>query len=416
MIRPRRAWPLYERFLRSVAGLGRVPAAAEAAALRRRAPPRRRPRDRRRRRRPPCGRRGGRRGESVVLVDEHGGLEGDGYELLAPARAIGDLRGWARAGRRGDAALPRSGRADRRRRRARSSSRSSSPGNDLVGVMLPGGRPAADRRLGAEAGDAGGRRGRRRRGPCRSPTHLHAAGTEVVRVVDLRRRAAVGARARPAGAGGSRPVTVRRRDDRLRPASSSRAGASRRTRCSRRPARASSTTPRRGIFVPRDVPAGVEAVVGRRRATAGRGPGRRATAAASDKCFVCVCEDVTTKDVRRARRGGLRLDRAREAVHDRDDGPVPGQAVPRSRRSGCWRGRPGSDESAIGTTTARPPWAAGRARPARRAPPRADEALAAPPPPRGARCQDDVDGRLERPHSLRRRRGARCGPCTRRSA
>ena len=25
MIRPRRAWPLYERFLRNVAGLGRVP-------------------------------------------------------------------------------------------------------------------------------------------------------------------------------------------------------------------------------------------------------------------------------------------------------------------------------------------------------------------------------------------------------
>ena len=39
MIRPRRSWPLYERFLRNVAGLGRVPGGARAAPLRHRAPP-----------------------------------------------------------------------------------------------------------------------------------------------------------------------------------------------------------------------------------------------------------------------------------------------------------------------------------------------------------------------------------------
>ena len=32
MIRPRRAWPLYEQFLRNVAGLGRVPAGGPSRA------------------------------------------------------------------------------------------------------------------------------------------------------------------------------------------------------------------------------------------------------------------------------------------------------------------------------------------------------------------------------------------------
>src|SRR5215831_7004951 len=82
LIRPRRAWPLYERGLRSVAGLGHVPdslpsrrydtehrrvdvlvigggdsgraAAAEAAAA----------------------------GQTVALVDERGGFQPEGYELV----------------------------------------------------------------------------------------------------------------------------------------------------------------------------------------------------------------------------------------------------------------------------------------------------------------------------------------------
>ena len=56
-------------------------------------------------------------------------------------------------------------------------------------------------------------------------------------------------------------------------------------------------------------------------------------------------------------RRGLRLDRARQALHDGDDGPVPGPALPRSRRSGSTRARTSTDEATIGTTTARPPWA-----------------------------------------------------------
>ena len=35
---------------------------------------------------------------------------------------------------------------------------------------------------------------------------------------------------------------------------------------------------------------------------------------------------------------------------------MPGQALPPRRRSGSSRSEPGTDEAAIGTTTARPPW------------------------------------------------------------
>ena len=47
-----------------------------------------------------------------------------------------------------------------------------------------------------------------------------------------------------------------------------------------------------------------------------------------DKCFVCFCEDQTTKDLKYAIARGLRLDRALEALHDGDDGAVPGPALP----------------------------------------------------------------------------------------
>ena len=46
------------------------------------------------------------------------------------------------------------------------------------------------------------------------------------------------------------------------------------------------------------------------------------------KCFACLCEDVTAKDIQPQRRGGLRLDRALEALHDDHHGPLPGPHVP----------------------------------------------------------------------------------------
>src|SRR5579872_5739724 len=93
MIRPRRAWPLYEKFLRNVAGLGRVPSRGEARRY-----------DTEHVRVDTLvigGGRSGReaaadavaRGERVLVVDERGGFAAEGYQLLAPARAIAIYEG-----------------------------------------------------------------------------------------------------------------------------------------------------------------------------------------------------------------------------------------------------------------------------------------------------------------------------------
>src|SRR5919202_384814 len=97
MIRPRRFWPLYERFLRNVAGLGKLHKHADRSTRfdveHRRAEVlvigggesgRRAARD------------AARRGEHVVLVDEGRELTGrslDGVDVLAPARALGIWEG-----------------------------------------------------------------------------------------------------------------------------------------------------------------------------------------------------------------------------------------------------------------------------------------------------------------------------------
>ena len=46
------------------------------------------------------------------------------------------------------------------------------------------------------------------------------------------------------------------------------------------------------------------------------------------KAFVDLDEDVTVKDIKLVDRRGLRLDRALQALHDRDDGPVAGPLLP----------------------------------------------------------------------------------------
>ena len=131
MIRPRAAWPLYEKFLRNAAGLGKLDQHAGAhAAVRRRAPPRARARRRRRRGGRAAALAAARDGPGVVLVDEdarHRELELDGVEVLAPARALGIWEGGlvpVDAARCSTASAP-SGSSSRP---ARSSSRSCSPG------------------------------------------------------------------------------------------------------------------------------------------------------------------------------------------------------------------------------------------------------------------------------------------------
>ena len=73
----------------------------------------------------------------------------------------------------------------------------------------------------------------------------------------------------------------------------------------------------------------------RRAARPARAPSAVATPPAvardggsSGKAFVDLDEDVTTKDIALRRGRGLRLDRALQALHDGDDGPVAGPLLP----------------------------------------------------------------------------------------
>ena len=56
------------------------------------------------------------------------------------------------------------------------------------------------------------------------------------------------------------------------------------------------------------------------------------------------------------RRRGLRLDRAVQALHDGDDGPLPGADVPARLDPADGARRPARTSPQVGTTTARPPW------------------------------------------------------------
>ena len=74
------------------------------------------------------------------------------------------------------------------------------------------------------------------------------------------------------------------------------------------------------------------------------------------KQFVCVCEDVTVKELEQGDRRGLRRPRDAEALQHGHDGPVPGQDVPRPRRPGPRRRSPARSPAETGLTTARPPF------------------------------------------------------------
>ncbi len=353
MIRPRRAWPLYERFLRNVAGLGRVPtgggprrydtehlrvdvlviggghsgrqAAAEAAA-------------------------GGGR---VLLVDERGGFDAEGYDVIAPARAIGIYEGRLVPVDAGNVLY--------RVRAGRIVVATGSleqplvhPGNDLVGVMLPG----AVRRL---VDDWAIRPGERavvvsadERGLGIVET-LERAGVEVAAVADLRAAspsaiAAAGRGGRLASVtiGSGEPVAC----DLLvvsggrQPAYSLLAQAGARVEYE-----AGS-----GAFFATNLPAGVEAV-----GSVAGAPARAAVPAPSyasakgDRSFVCLCEDVTEKDLKRAVAEGFDSIELAKRYTTVTMGPCQGKLchVPSIR---LLARETGTAEDAIGTTTARPPW------------------------------------------------------------
>jgi sarcosine oxidase, subunit alpha len=354
MIRPRRLWPYYEGFLRSVAGLGGLDVHA-----------RRRGRfDTEHRRADVLVIGGGRagteaarsaalEGRQVVLVDDQRAPEVEGVEVLAPATAIGIYEGGL---------VPVDADDVLYRFRAQRIVVATGtveqpllfPGNDLAGVYLPG----AVRRL---VDDWALRPGWRAvviaaDGAALSVTdQLTRAGVQLAEVIDLR-------------AGQPRQIEACGRRGRV----DSIAIDGREVACDvvvmsggRQPAysllaQAGARVEydaARGVFVPTELPPDVEAV----GSVAGELEPAAVPAASFEgragkgRCFVCVCEDVTEKDVKRAIAEGFDSLELAKRYTTVTMGPCQGRLchLPSVR---LYAREHESDEASIGTTTARPPW------------------------------------------------------------
>jgi sarcosine oxidase subunit alpha len=349
MIRPRWAWPYYERVLRNVAGLGRVDKHARRS----------RRFDTEHRRAEVLVIGGGRagveaarkeagEGRQVVLVHDGAPLGDGGFETIAPARAIGIYEGGlvpVDAGEilyrfRAERIVVATGTVEQPL---------VFPGNDLVGVMLPSGVRRLVRDWSLKPGE------RAVVVTAREPevvADLEAAGVEVARVVDLRERttselSAGGRRGRV------RSLTVdgeRFRCDLVvadggaQPAYSLLAQAGARI----------EYDPVRGIFVPTELPPRVEAV----GSVTGAGVSSavpRPSYEGRGKCFLCVCEDVTDKDMKRAIVEGFDSIELAKRYTTVTMGPCQGRLCHLASIRFFARGTETS-EAKIGTTTARPPW------------------------------------------------------------
>jgi sarcosine oxidase subunit alpha len=358
MIRPRRLWPLYEKVLRNLAGLGRLDRRAGHS--------RRYDIEHRRARVLVVG--GGQAGRAaalaaatagagVVLVDEGVRLQGvelDGVEVLAPARALGIWEGGL---------VPVDcGTVLYRFRAERIVVATGAieqplvfPGNDLVGVVLP----SAVRRLVHDFSVQPGRRAvviGADEQTLDVANDLREAGVAVPRVVDLRNtplRELAAHRRR----GRLHQVTVDGEviDCDLVVASAGRQPAY--SLLAQAGARIEFDDAL-GVFVPTELPPGIEAVgevtgEGLTRIDAAperSGPGKR-----NDKCFVCICEDVTTKDVKRAIAEGFDTIELAKRYTTVTMGPCQGKLcqLPSIR---LYADEVRAYESDLGTTTARPPW------------------------------------------------------------
>jgi len=355
MIRPRWAWPLYEKFLRNVAGLGKLDKHATRANRY----------DVEHRRAEvlvvgggEAGREAAREhaaaGRQVALVDEGFVDPLEGVEVVSPGRALGIWEGGL---------VPvDAGQVLYRYRAERIVVATGTieqplvfPGNDLVGVMLPDGvrrliedwgiKPA-EKAVVVTVDDAGRE----------AAAALREAGVELVGVYDLRRERVREIVARGRG-GLLRSVEIDGRKlscDLLvmsggrQPAYSLLAQAGARV----------EYDPDRGVFIPTDIPDGIEAigsVAGER--LAGAVPAASYNGASGKgKCFVCVCEDVTDKDLKRAIGEGFDSIELAKRYTTVTMGPCQGRLchVPSIR---LYARENEKDEATIGTTTARPPWA-----------------------------------------------------------
>jgi sarcosine oxidase subunit alpha len=356
MIRPRRMWPLYEKFLRSVAGLGKLDERSGHS--------RRYDVEHRRARVLVVG--GGRAGRAaaveaaregggVVLVDEGvraARSELVGVEVLAPARALGIWEGGL---------VPVDCGTVLYRFRAEKIVVATGaleqpvvfPGNDLVGVVLP----EAVRRLVRDFAVQPGERAVVLGADDRDfdvVDDLRDAGVEVTRVLDLRelplgRIEARGWKGRVRGVAlGGKSV----RCDLLvasagrQPAYSLLAQAGARV----------EYEPTRAVFVPTELPSGVEAVGSVRGETCSAVSPYRAETGKDhvDKSFVCVCEDVTTKDVERAVAEGFDSIELSKRYTTVTMGPCQGKLC-QLASTRLYARTTGVSEASVGTTTARPP-------------------------------------------------------------
>jgi len=352
MIRPRRLWPYYERFLRNVAGLGRLDQHARRS--------RRFDTEHRRaevlvvgggRAGVDAARAAARDGLQVVLVDEREVTPIEGVEVLTPARAIGVYEGGLVPVDAGDV-LYRF-RAERIVIAAGAIEQPLIfPGNDLVGVMLPEGVRRLVRDFSVKPGEAAMVVSADAAG-LEVGEDLRAAGVEVAETIDLRDRQprelfAHGRRGRV------RSVVVDGREtvcDLLVMSGGRQPAYSLLAQAGARVEYDSS----RGILVPRELPAGVEAV--------GTVAGELEPAAVpaesyggDGRCFLCICEDVTEKDVKRAIAEGFDSIELAKRYTTVTMGPCQGRLchVPSIR---LFAREHETDAGSIGTTTARPPWA-----------------------------------------------------------
>jgi sarcosine oxidase subunit alpha len=354
MIRPRRLWPLYEKVLRNIAGLGRLDERAGHS--------RRYDVEHRRARVLVVG--GGQAGRAaalaaatagpgVVLVDEGlrlGGASLEGVEVLAPARALGIWEG--------NLVPVDAGTVLYRFRAERIVVAAGAieqplvfPGNDLVGVMLPDGVRRLVRDFAIKPGDRAVVLGADADG-LEAAEILRDARVAVPRVVDL--RDAPPARIEALGRKGR--VRQLFLDEEQIDCDLVVASAGRQPSYSllAQAGARIAYDDERDIFVARDLPAGVEAV----GSVTGEGCSTVLPSQWLDqkgKCFVCVCEDVTTKDMKRAIAEGFDSIELSKRYTTTTMGPCQGKLCQlASIRTYAHERR--TYEAAIGTTTARPPW------------------------------------------------------------
>jgi sarcosine oxidase subunit alpha len=371
-IRPRRLWPLYEKVLRRAAGLGALdPAGARTERY-----------DAEYRHVDVCVVGGGRsgleaaidaasRGRSVIVVDEGpeaGGAllaERDGVavarelaarareagvEIVAPAIAIGAFEHGFVPVASGNLLL---------KIRAHDVVVASGlmeqplvfPGNDLIGTFLPDGvrrlvnafsiRPG-ERAVVLTVDDRG----------VRAAEDLRAAGVDVAELVDFRERMpreveAIGSRGRV------RRVVVdgKRIDCDLvvmggspQPNYKLLAQAGARV----------EYDDARGVFVPTDLPSHLHAVGAVAGDVGDPAVPPPALGDRHDKCFVCFCEDQTTKDLKYAIREGFDSIELSKRYTTVTMGPCQGRLCHVNSIRVYAKARQ-LDEDTIGTTTARPP-------------------------------------------------------------